>query len=243
MSESLRVGLLVAVVEEATTLVKQLKLQALPPEGACKVYGGVCEGAALTLVISGAGPDRARRGARLLSKLCQPHQLISVGLSGGLTEDLGPGSVVLANEVVTPQGGSWKPDLSWLEACELEASLGRLVTVTRVLVKAQDKRDLGRATGAVAVDMESASLAEVAQETGASWAALRAVSDPVNEDLPLDFNLLWDAEGQPDLARITLATLKRPTLVPRLLRFSREVLQARHRLARGLHCMIRAFSR
>ena len=82
MSE--RVGLLVAVMEEATALVHQLKLQALPPEGPCRVYGGVADGVSLTLVVSGAGPDRARRGARLLHQLCEPHWMISVGLAAPL---------------------------------------------------------------------------------------------------------------------------------------------------------------
>ncbi len=240
---SKRIGLLVAVIEEATTLVHQLKLQPLPPEGACRVYGGVADGVSLTLVVSGAGPDRARRGARLLQQLCEPHAMISVGLAGGLHEELGVGALVLANEVVTPGGGSWKADLSLLERADLEARPGRVVTVTRVLIKVDDKRRLGEATGALVVDMESASLAEVAVEHGVPWAALRAVSDPVGEELPLDFNKLWDADGQPDLARITLAALTKPAALPRLVRFSREVLQARRRLARDLHSMLKAFAR
>lgn len=240
---SKRVGLLVAVIEEATALVEQLKLQPLPREGPCRVYGGVADGVSLTLVVSGAGPDRARRGARLLYRLCEPQWMISVGLAGGLHEDLGVGALVLADEVVTPGGASWKADLAALEAADLEARPGRIVTVTRVLLKAEDKRQLGQATGALVVDMESASLAEVAVEAGVRWAALRAVSDPVGEDLPLDFNKLWDADGQPDLVRITLAALTRPATVPRLVRFSQEVLQARRRLARDLHSMLKAFSR
>jgi adenosylhomocysteine nucleosidase len=69
------------------------------------------------------------------------------------------------------------------------------VTVDRVLTYSVDKHKLKASTGAVGVDMESAAIGEVAQGHGLSFLIVRAISDGVNEDLPVDFNLFLKPSG------------------------------------------------
>jgi adenosylhomocysteine nucleosidase len=63
-----------------------------------------------------------------------------------------------------------------------------MLSVSTVVCRAVDKQDLGRVTGAVALDMESAAIGKVAQSHGIPFAVVRTVSDVADEDLPLDFN-------------------------------------------------------
>ena len=71
----------------------------------------------------------------------------------------------------------------------LVARAGTVVSTGTVVWQAEDKRRLRRLTDATGLDMESAAVAAVAQERGVPMAIVRTVSDLLDEDLPLDFNL------------------------------------------------------
>ena len=65
---------------------------------------------------------------------------------------------------------------------------GPVVSLPTVVCRAVEKQNLSRLTGAVALDMESAAIGQVAQSQGVPFAVVRTVSDVAGEDLPLDFN-------------------------------------------------------
>ena len=75
------------------------------------------------------------------------------------------------------------------------ARVGAVVSSGTVVWQAEDKRQLRRLTDATGLDMESAAVAAVAQERGVPMAIVRTVSDLVDEDLPLDFNLFLRPTG------------------------------------------------
>lgn len=77
----------------------------------------------------------------------------------------------------------------------LVARSGRLVTVPHVLCRAYEKREVAASAGAIGLDMESAAICEVAIEQGVPVVVARTVSDLVDEDLPVDFNLFLDRSG------------------------------------------------
>jgi adenosylhomocysteine nucleosidase len=72
---------------------------------------------------------------------------------------------------------------------------GTIVSSGTVVWQAEEKRRLHRATEATGLDMESAAVAAVAQEQGLPMAIVRTVSDLVDEDLALDFNLFLRPTG------------------------------------------------
>jgi adenosylhomocysteine nucleosidase len=71
----------------------------------------------------------------------------------------------------------------------LGARAGTMVSSGTVVWQAKDKHRLRRVSEATGLDMESAAVAAVARERGLPMAIVRTVSDLVDEDLPLDFNL------------------------------------------------------
>ena len=164
----------------------------------------------ILLIQSGMGPDKARIVAQQLLDGASWDVIISTGFAGALNT-CPIGSVLIGKEVfwepsttshvsLTPQRIVCHPDwvqsalsLSWMGPEPLRT--GRFVTVNGVLTHSVDKHKLKASTGAVGVDMESAAIGEVAQGHGLSFLVVRAISDGVNEDLPVDFNLFLKPSG------------------------------------------------
>jgi adenosylhomocysteine nucleosidase len=78
----------------------------------------------------------------------------------------------------------------------LVARVGTVVSSGTVVWQAEEKRRLRRLTDATGLDMESAAVAEMAQERGLPIVIVRTVSDLLDEDLPLDFNLFLRPTGR-----------------------------------------------
>jgi len=73
---------------------------------------------------------------------------------------------------------------------------------------AKEKRDLAARSGALAVDMESAAIAAAAAARSVPFLAIRAILDPVEEDLRIAFDQFLDHRGEPrpgSLARYLFA--------------------------------------
>ena len=77
----------------------------------------------------------------------------------------------------------------------LVARVGTVVSSETVVWQAQEKRRLRGQTDGTGLDMESAAVAAVAHERGLPMVIVRTVSDLVDEDLPLDFNLFLRPTG------------------------------------------------
>jgi adenosylhomocysteine nucleosidase len=69
---------------------------------------------------------------------------------------------------------------------------GRFITVPRVLWRADEKRAMAAVSGAIGADMESAAICAEAANREVPALVIRTVSDVLEEDLPLDFNLFLD---------------------------------------------------
>ena len=103
----------------------------------------------------------------------------------------------------------------------LPARAGRFVSLPRILWRGEEKRRVATETAAMALDMESAAIGEMAEEHHIPFVIIRAASDLLDEDLPMDFNLFLD---RADWLKAAWACASRPT---RLLGFRRMQTQMR----------------
>jgi 4-hydroxy-3-methylbut-2-enyl diphosphate reductase len=128
------------------------------------------------VVRTGMGPARSRKAARVL-RARRPGALAVAGVCGALTDELAAGDVVVATEVRSADGVIACPSalllVGALRAAGLTAHAGPIVSVDHV-VHGAERAELA-ASGAVAVDMESAMLASAAD--GGPLAVLRVVVD------------------------------------------------------------------
>lgn len=109
----------------------------------------------------------------------------------------------------------------------LVARVGTVVSSGTVVWQAEEKRRLRHLTDATGLDMESAAVAVVAQEGGLPMAIVRTVSDLVDEDLPLDFNLFLRPTGW---RKGMQALIGRPSSIEGLYRLRKQSRVAAGRL-------------
>jgi 4-hydroxy-3-methylbut-2-en-1-yl diphosphate reductase len=126
------------------------------------------------VVRTGMGPARSAA-----ADLAGAAAVLVAGVAGALSPALAPGDLVVASELRTPDGGVVPCPSAPLLAAALRRSglrvhVGPLLTTDRV-VTGRERAALA-ATGALAVDMESAALAAAAGP-GVGVAAVRAVVD------------------------------------------------------------------
>ena len=172
----------------------------------------------------GMGATAATRAFGRARQVCDPVQLLSVGWGGALREELEPGAIVRASMV---------RDLNTGEMFAADGTGGLLLTSNRVAVR-EDKERLARTyDGAVAVDMEAATLARLALAHGLSFRAIKAISDTLDEDLP-DMNPFITTQGQFATARFIAHVATRPKYWSALAQFGKQAKLAAENLCAAI---------
>ncbi|RZM35359.1 MAG: hypothetical protein EOP67_12185 [Sphingomonas sp.] len=157
------------------------------------------------------------------------RSLISFGLAGGLHPSLRPGAMVVP-DVVLSQDGHWPthPPL----ALRLGTMNGALYSGGIVLATAEDKETLFGRTGALAVDLESAAVAETAARHALPFAVLRAVCDPASRSLPRAALVALDPDGRINGKAMVRELMQRPQDMVTLVVLGSDAARARRALMR-----------
>ena len=220
-------GIVAALVAEARILIKG----PIAPGGLTVLPEGAM------LFISGIGPKRGRLAAQaLLAK--GATALVSWGCAGGLLPGLFPGSLILperilaADQLVYPADQPWHERMSSRLKGYVDPQAGVLAESTIVLASSPEKAALLRRTGAVAVDMESASIAQVAKEAGIPFLAIRAITDGAEMDIPRSALDSTDEFGRIRLLKLFSGLARHPVELRALLRMGRMFRAAEATLAK-----------
>ena len=145
------------------------------------------------VAVSGIGPAAAAAAARRLV-LAGAGALASYGVAGGLDPTLICGSVLLPEEITAvgaersdtrwPTSPRWRDRLRSALPASCIVCGGTLLTSERPLAHPDIKAAAWRRTGAAAVDMESAAVAQVAAQAGLPFLTLRVIVDTAADELP-----------------------------------------------------------
>ena len=170
------------------------------------------------VALSGGRSEMARQRAQAL--LDQGASgLVSFGIAGGLDPDLKAGDLVIASHV-TSASGTYAADAGWLAALTAAlpgARCGHVLGSDEILHHSSQKAGAFRATGALAVDMESHIVADVAQAAGRPYAVIRAIADKADFDLPMMVAQGLTADGKPNLGPILVGLARAPWQLPALM--------------------------
>jgi adenosylhomocysteine nucleosidase len=120
--------------------------------------------------------------------------------------------------------------------------VGPLVTVSQVVSTPEEKRALGAAHQALAVDMESWAVAEMCRQAQVRCLCVRVISDPADELIPADVgSLAMQKTMAGRLGAATGALWRRPSSFKDMWRLKETALESSDRLARFLADMVRQF--
>jgi adenosylhomocysteine nucleosidase len=194
------------------------------------------------VVQTGIGPACARRALEwVLSRPAfggvayRPRLIVSAGFSGALADGYRVGDLVVAHEVSSATGQCWpatwpgKLDGVW----QPPLRRGRIVTASHLVATTEEKTALGKQTGAVAVDMECAAIAELCTRHGVPFGCVRVISDDVATAVSPGLARVLSA-GRVSLGRLGLALVRSPRMVGELWRLSRQTRLAAHQLSLAL---------
>ena len=197
------------------------------------VFGEVA-GRAVVVVHTGVGDSTLAREhvAEVLAGPSPPlGAVISAGYAGALDPALAVGDLVLGENYSSPALLIPARDRLRGEPCRT----GGLRTEPAAVERADEKAALHRATGALAVDMETAWIAAACAAAGLPLLSLRVVSDAADQDFPVPGRVLYDAVRQrPRYLALPAWLAVHPGQIAPFARFVRGLGPARARLARAL---------
>ena len=217
----------------------------------------------LRVLLTGIGRRNAEETIRKSLAEQSPHLVLTCGFAGGLNPAFPGGTVAFSvdHEFSTsadsdPATRKERPGTAgaraqfssreiWGVSAQNVSILPALLSAAgakparfhctdRVIATAEEKRELWRSTGADAVEMESDVIRAICFERRIPSATVRVISDPANEDLPLDFNRLMDAQRRLSYGRLAVALLTSPGKIGALLKLQKQTRKAAEILAQVL---------
>jgi len=239
------IGVVVALPRELPAGFVRVACQECLKPWAVAVYRLMTGPGQHVAVQAGVGRVRAAAAAHLLIQRFSPRALASFGFAGGLVPELGRGTLVIGTAVVEAATGHTVAvadhDLAAqfyraAVAKNLPVQRGIIVTSRHVVADPTAKTALSVRSGACAVDMESAGIAEAAHEAGLPWVAVRAIVDRAQESLPEACLNLLGEDGSIAPGGLLQTFCRSPTLLWHVLRLARHTATARRHLSQTFEC-------
>jgi adenosylhomocysteine nucleosidase len=155
--------------------------------------------------------------------------MISFGVAGGLASQLRAGDWIVASSIreehtVRQTDVVWSRKLLGMIDGAIHAPI---VGVDSPIAEPAKKRELYRATGAAAVDMESHVVARVAAKHKLAFAALRVVVDPAHRVVPPAALIDMRPDGRPNVSAMLREVMTRPLQLSPLARIAVDAFTAR----------------
>jgi len=205
------------------------------------------DGTGLVVVQSGMGMDNAFSAARWLVKK-GVAVLGCFGVSGGLDPALSIGDLVFADAVfmegdhgISPVWKKGERDsevtFSGSDVNDVAVRWGPIITVQKPVLNTVGKRALFERTGTMAVDMETAAVANAANQSGLPFFAVRAICDPADVSVSESLFQCVDPKGRPRFSYLFRLIIRKPLIISHLLRMKKDFTAALSRAPHVLQCL------
>jgi adenosylhomocysteine nucleosidase len=168
-------------------------------------------------VVTGMGPARASAGCERLLAAMDVDRVVVVGIAGALDDSTPIGTLVVPEGVVdAATGREHRPEaLGPVPACGRMWTSEALTTDPELLARL-------RASGVVALDMETAAIGQVCEAHGTAWTVFRAISDRAGDgSVDEEVFHLSTPEGTPDAIAVLRYLLRHPGRIAVLARLAR----------------------
>jgi adenosylhomocysteine nucleosidase len=225
-----------ALPAESAGLVRLLREKERRLCSDTQIIRGKIDNRTIEILHTGVGEKICRRRMAEFLQDRQFDLLISAGFAGALNDRLEVGDVLVAANFSTANTQQIQSLLS-----NHRVQPGELVTLSRVIDSREERYQIAKGTGAVAVDMETEFIARACAEQALPMLSLRAISDTPAQPLPAPPGILFDIDEQKTkLAQLSVYLLRHPNRMPRMILFVRQVRKARSALTDSLETLLRS---
>lgn len=218
-------GTLDLLGEKTTTKAKNLT-----------VHQGKLDGNEVLIGIIGTGAERAKEGARAFIQAHKPERIVLAGFSGGLQTSLKKMDLVVVDQegvrlFLHGTGNDAPMDVPK----DSLGKIGPILTVDEVIHSAEVKQQLGRKTGALVADMESAPVAQICLEHRIPFSIVRIVIDAMDEELPADIQHLTNQPSMGARLGAAIGTIfRRPASLKDMIKLKEAAIETSDHLAQLL---------
>ena len=219
VKQRVNIGLIAALPAEVRCLTQRLVTPNLP----------VNINKNITVMVCGIGPAAAGKAAGTL--LFQNIDcLISWGTAAALIDEVHTGDLILPEFIHTEAGETNQTDpvchcnlMEKLSTGIATVHSGTLAETRTVLENPEQKTELHRRTGAIAADMESAAIMQVAKDNNLPFIAVRTVVDESHAVIPAELIRHVDIFGTPNITGLITEFFYRPHLISNIYSLSRAM--------------------
>ena len=183
----------------------------------------------VSLIISGIGSEAAVRAANSLLNV-GAERLISWGTAAALQPSMKSGDIIMPDELMhiskTPlktneSGDFFKNNLMEIvKQNNIRLSRRAIINVDEFLTSPSVKYELNSQYNAVAADMESYSICEVAHQNGLEASVVRVITDTAEQSVPTFLSDVLDGYGNPVYPDFYLELIRQPGKIPELIRLA-----------------------
>lgn len=174
----MRIGLVAEVKWEVREVVRQLRMRKVDSKNG--TFRAQLNGHEVLLCLSGMEPSGARERVKRFLDENKPELMICSGLAGALRPHLNPGDLVVYSDDSDLVGMTETA----LEDASIKFHVGPLKTMAKPVLTLEARRALAaECEEAIAVDMESQTVAALCREAGIRCLAIKGVSDGMEDDL------------------------------------------------------------
>ncbi len=183
---------------------------------------------------SGAGPKNAYRASQLLIEK-GADRLISWGCAAALSDTLMPGDLVLPLHLQAENQQQFSIESPWLnhiikELAPIKINTGLLAESSAIVAQSSDKQAINTQSNAIALDMESIAIAQVAKQHKLAIVVIRCIADPVSMNLPKAVSYALNAQGDVILTKLLWFLLTHPSELPGLIKLGLHFNAAKNKL-------------
>ncbi len=204
---------------------------------------GMLHGRPVAILEMGVGQECASKATQDAIAIHNPDWIVSAGFAGGLDPSLRRGHILMANEIINSDASEKLSVGLKIEPSAVASSpglhVGSLASVDQLLATPEEKKALGKQTGALACDMESLAVAQTCREGQTRLLSVRIITDGVNDQLPPEVEKLLSQDSlAARLGAAAGAIFNRPSSVKDMWALKEEALRATDRLAKFLVSML-----
>jgi adenosylhomocysteine nucleosidase len=244
------IAILVAVRQELKPILRRADADHVVRQEHLDFHEGTLGGQPVALLALGIGKECARIAAEMTIHCYRPDLIISSGFAGGLQPDMHAGDIIVGTEILDLRKDQ-RTRLQWdlthkpvqparihgEDTPGLRVHYGKLLTTDEMVLRAENKARIGKATGALAVDMETSAVAAVCAARKTDFLAVRCITDKVDENLPDEFNDFF-VLGQLRAKRVISSCVRDPRVLADLARLGYRAKHSGDKLARFLQAAV-----